>query len=172
MNQLASGRHQCDRTRWRQRGVSDEKEYIRARSVCGQPAERKMQVRHLHTLTLSRKLRWPVTNPPCRSGWIMWQDVMWAESRTHTQRWHSLILFTDVYGHRKVKRGGKTCFIPSELLSGGSLAYKTTPPTPFLLCLRAVLHIGMQSLQTLSQIRPYNPKSQQYLFREVNKFWW
>lgn len=73
-----------------------------------------------------------------------------------------------------MKRGGKTCFIPSELLSGGSLAYKTTPPTPFLLCLRAVLHIGMQSLQTLSQIRPYklylNSKSWQYLFREANKF--
>lgn len=85
---------------------------------------------------------------------------------------------TDII-HRRVRteKGEtwrKNLFIPSELLSGGSLAYKTTPPTPFLLCLRAVLHIGMPSLQTLSQIRPYklclNSKSQQYLFRADNKF--
>lgn len=62
--------------------------YIKALRVQA-AAEREMQLRHLHTLTLSRKPMWPEANPFWHSRWIMWRDV-WGRLR-----WHSLILFTE-----------------------------------------------------------------------------
>lgn len=70
-------------------------------SVCRQQDERKKQLRHLHTLTLSGKLRWPEANPSWHSGRIMWRDV-WRER--DRQGWHSLILFVEWHRRKEEEK--------------------------------------------------------------------
>lgn len=57
-------------------------------SVCRQRPERKVQRRHLHTRTLSGKLRWPEEDPSWHSGGIMWQSV-WSEWGRHSDIIHT-----------------------------------------------------------------------------------
>lgn len=99
MNQLASGRHQCDRKRWRERGVSDEEEYIKALSVQAAVWEENVTQAPSHSDTL--KGAEVASGKSTLTQWV--DNVATCDVRREqdTARWRSLILFTGTCGLRK-----------------------------------------------------------------------